>query len=62
MPPIPKSPEGLPHTTDRFVRPSKDYSWSSVVDHMGTEQAVGTWGGSYRDEGYGFLYLGESPG
>ena len=28
--------------------PSKDYSWSSVVDHMGVEQAVGIWGGSYR--------------
>jgi hypothetical protein len=50
--PIPKSPEGLPHTTERFVRPSKDYSWSSVVDHMGTDQAVGIWGGSYRDESY----------
>jgi predicted AlkP superfamily pyrophosphatase or phosphodiesterase len=52
VPPIPKSPEGLPHTTERFVRPSKDYSWSSVVDHMGTDQAVGIWGGSYRDDSY----------
>ncbi|MEX2267831.1 MAG: alkaline phosphatase family protein [Acidimicrobiia bacterium] len=52
VPPIPKSPDGLPHTTERFVRPSKDYSWSSVVDHMGTDQAVGIWGGSYRDESY----------
>jgi phosphonoacetate hydrolase len=52
VPPIPKSPDGLPHTTERFVRPSKDYSWSSVVDHMGTEQAVGIWSGSYRDESY----------
>jgi hypothetical protein len=50
--PIPKSPEGLPHTTERFVRPSKDYSWSSVVDHMGIDQAVGVWGGSYRGETY----------
>ncbi|MBM3671648.1 MAG: nucleotide pyrophosphatase [Actinobacteria bacterium] len=55
VPPIPKSPEGLPHTTDRFVRPSKDYSWSSVVDHMGADQAVGIWGGSYRDESYAQL-------
>ena len=46
VPPIPKTPDGLPHTTERFVRPSKDYSWSSVVDHMGTEQAVGIWSGS----------------
>jgi len=52
VPPIPKSPEGLPHTTERFVRPSKDYSWSSIVDHMGTDQALGIWGGSYRDETY----------
>ena len=34
------------------MRPSKDYSWSSVVDHMGVEQAVGIWGGHYRDESY----------
>ena len=52
VPPIPSSPEGLPHTTDRFVCPSKDYSWSSVVDHMGTEQAIGIWDGTYRDESY----------
>ncbi len=52
VPPIPDSPEGLPHTTERFVRPSKDYSWSSVVDHMGTEQAVGIWSGHYRDQSY----------
>jgi hypothetical protein len=52
VPPIPKDPFGLPHTTERFVRPSKDYSWSSIVDHMGIEQAVGILGGSYRDETY----------
>jgi predicted AlkP superfamily pyrophosphatase or phosphodiesterase len=34
------------------VRPSKDYSWSSVVDHMGIDQACGIWSGSYRDETY----------
>jgi phosphonoacetate hydrolase len=49
VPPIPESSEGLPHTTERFVRPSKEYSWSSVVDHMGAEQAVGIWSGHYRD-------------
>jgi hypothetical protein len=52
VPPIPRTPDGLPHTTERFVRPSKDYSWSSVVDHMGTEQAVGILSGSYRDTSY----------
>jgi hypothetical protein len=52
VPPIPKSHEGMPHTTDRFVRPSKDYRWSSIIDHMGTEQSVGIWSGQYRDETY----------
>jgi hypothetical protein len=52
VPPIPKSPDGLPHTTERFVRPSKDYSWSSVVDHMGVEQATGILSGHYRDMTY----------
>jgi predicted AlkP superfamily pyrophosphatase or phosphodiesterase len=52
VPPIPKDPFGLPHTTERFVRPSKDYSWSSVVDHMGIDQAVGIIGGQYRDVSY----------
>jgi hypothetical protein len=50
--PIPQSAEELPHTTERFVRPSKDYRWSSIVDHMGTEQAVGIWSGRYRDQSY----------
>ena len=52
VPPMPPTPDGLPHVTERFVRPSKDYSWSSVVDHLGTEQAVGIWSGHYRDETY----------
>ena len=52
VPPIPRDPFGLPHTTERFVRPSKDYSWSSVVDHMGTDQALGILGGRYRDVDY----------
>jgi hypothetical protein len=52
VPPIPRDPFGLPHTTERFVRPSKDYSWSSVVDHMGTDQAVNVLGGHYRDVDY----------
>ncbi len=52
VPPIPKDPFGLPHTTERFVRPSKDYSWSSVVDHMGIDQALGIIAGNYRDVSY----------
>ncbi len=52
VPPIPKDPFGLPHITERFVRPSKDYSWSSVIDHMAIDQAVGIWSGHYRDQSY----------
>ncbi len=52
VPPIPSRADELPHTTERFVRPSKDYSWSSVIDHMATDQAVGIWSGRYRDENY----------
>ena len=52
VPPIPKDPFGLPNTTERFVRPSKDYSWSSVVDHMGIDQALGIVAGNYRDTSY----------
>jgi predicted AlkP superfamily pyrophosphatase or phosphodiesterase len=52
VPPVPSTPDGLPHVTERFVRPSKDYSWSSVVDHMAVEQAVGIWSGAYRGVAY----------
>jgi predicted AlkP superfamily pyrophosphatase or phosphodiesterase len=52
VPPIPTSPVGLPHTTERFVRPSKDYAWSSIMDHMSAEQATGIWSGHYRDVTY----------
>ncbi len=52
VPPIPDDPIGLPHSTERFVRPSKDYSWSTIVDHMCVEQAVGILSGSYRDVSY----------
>ena len=52
VPPIPTAPDGLPHTTERFVRPSKDYSWSTIVDHMCVEQAAGIWSGHYRDVDY----------
>jgi hypothetical protein len=52
VPPIPRSAEGLPHTSERFVRPSKDYAWSSIVDHMGIDQACGIISGHYRDTSY----------
>jgi phosphonoacetate hydrolase len=52
VPPMPKTPKGLPHVSERFVRPSKDYAWSSVVDHLATEQAVAIWDGEYRGVAY----------
>jgi phosphonoacetate hydrolase len=38
----------LPDATQRFVRPSKDYQWSSRIDHTAVEQFRGIWSGSYR--------------
>lgn len=52
IPPIPQSTEGLPHVTERFVRPVKEYGWASIVDHLGVEQAAGIWSGHYRDSDY----------
>lgn len=33
----------LPHSTERFVRPSKDYRVMSIIDHMGVEECVDIW-------------------
>jgi len=52
VPILPKTPDGLPHVTERFVRPSKDYSWSSVVDHMAIDQATSILAGRFRDVDY----------
>jgi predicted AlkP superfamily pyrophosphatase or phosphodiesterase len=49
---IPKGPDGIPHATERFVRPSKDYSWSTTVDYMCVDQAASIWAGAYRDVDY----------
>ncbi len=48
--PIDRPPpvDELPDATQRFVRPSKDYRWSSVIDHTAVEQFVGIWSGAYR--------------
>jgi phosphonoacetate hydrolase len=48
--PIDRPPpaEELPDATTRFVRPSKDYEWSSLIDHTAVEQFRGIWGGHYR--------------
>lgn len=41
----PPAPEDLPHATERFVRPVKEYRWSSRVDHTGVDQFAGVWSG-----------------
>lgn len=44
----PPHADELPHATARFVRPSKDYRWSSLIDHTAVDQFVGLWSGAYR--------------
>jgi predicted AlkP superfamily pyrophosphatase or phosphodiesterase len=39
----PDLPAELPFATERFVRPYKDYRWSSKVDHLGMQDAVRIW-------------------
>jgi hypothetical protein len=44
----PPGPDELPDASERFVRPSKDYRWSSRTDHTAVEQFCGIWSGTYR--------------
>lgn len=44
---FPKQPDGIPYSTERFVRPHKDYAWFTQVDHHGMQQAVGIWRGAF---------------
>ena len=44
----PPRPEELPDATQRFVRPSKDYRWSSLIDHTAVEQFTAIWSGRHR--------------
>jgi predicted AlkP superfamily pyrophosphatase or phosphodiesterase len=44
----PPPADELPHATERFVRPVKDYKTASKIDHTAVEQAVGIWSGHYR--------------
>ncbi len=45
---LPPRAEELPDTTERFVRPSKDYRWSSLIDHTAVDQFCGIWSGEHR--------------
>ncbi len=38
-------PDDLPDATERFVRPSKDYRWSSRADHSAVDQFCDIWAG-----------------
>jgi len=46
----PPDVEEIPHVTERFVRPVKEYKWSSLIDHTAVEQFTGIWSGSYRGQ------------
>jgi phosphonoacetate hydrolase len=46
----PPAVEEIPHVTERFVRPVKEYKWSSLIDHTAVEQFTGIWSGSYRGD------------
>jgi phosphonoacetate hydrolase len=44
--PSPSPPNDLPDATARFVRPSKDYRWSSRADHTAIDQFTRVWSDS----------------
>lgn len=44
----PPRPEDIPHSTQRFVRPNKEYQWSTIVDHHSVRQFEAIWSGEYR--------------
>lgn len=44
LPHPPPSAE-LPHATERFVRPVKEYKWASLIDHTAIDQAAQVWSG-----------------
>ena len=43
----PPAPDELPNADQRFVRPVKEYRWSSRVDHTTVQQFLGVWSGDY---------------
>jgi hypothetical protein len=52
VPAFPRTPDDLPHVSHRFTSDLGDYRWSTLIDHMGVEQAVGIWDGHYRGTSY----------
>ena len=39
----PPGPDALPHASERFVRPVKEYRWSSRTDHTAVTQFESVW-------------------
>lgn len=48
----PPGPDDLPFSTERFVRPVKEYRWSSRTDHTAVDQFRGIWGGRFHEVDY----------
>lgn len=48
----PPGADDLPFSTERFVRPVKEYRWSSRTDHTAVDQFQGIWGGRFHDVDY----------
>jgi phosphonoacetate hydrolase len=49
---MPPPVEELPHTSQMFVRPHKEYRWSSLIDHTAVAQATGLWSGFHRNRSW----------
>lgn len=49
---LPDSPKELPHASQQFVRPYKDYEWSTLADHLGIHLATGVWSGHCQGRDY----------
>jgi predicted AlkP superfamily pyrophosphatase or phosphodiesterase len=47
IPPFPRGPEEVPHTTLRFAGEMGDYRFNTLIDHMALDQATSIWNGSY---------------
>ncbi len=50
--PFPERADEVPHASVEHVRAAPDYAWHTMVDHLAVEQAVGIWGGAFRDRTY----------
>jgi phosphonoacetate hydrolase len=48
----PPGADELPFATERFVRPVKEYRWSSRTDHTGVDQFQGIWSGRFHGVDY----------